>query len=282
MPTTTWNVTTIDGASYLVIDVAQFRIPLDWDPSSNMFIAVAAPTGGLGAFPALVKGDKGDTAALNNVNFTVLEADDITPDSATFVETSPGNYNLNLALHKGPQGATGDTVVTPSDFGTPIVGKIPVVNAALDNFELKTQKVGDRYVAASFTNAPSGNPKFTLGSIAIPAQDFDWRPEVSGQCVFTHTGDNARIDLIARLNDQTSGNIVGRGFGAPNQLYYNGWGVPVIMSFGPPAGSSATYDKVNAGASAIIYLRAERIAGTSTFTTTSDTTSFCVKVNPIP
>jgi hypothetical protein len=250
---------------------------LDFDPNSNMFIAVAAPTGGLGSFPALVKGDAGDAASLDSVNFTALEADDITPDSASFTETSPGHYVLNLALHKGPQGATGDTVVTPSDFGTPIVGKIPVVNSTLDNFELKSQKVGDRFVAASINNAPSGNPLYTLASIAVPAQDFDWRPEVTAQCLFTHTNNNVRVDLIARLNDQTNGIILGRGFGTANQT-----NDVVNLCSGPPTASSATYDKVIAGASAIIYLRGERIAGTGTFTTTSDTTWFCVKVNPIP
>jgi hypothetical protein len=270
-------VTTIDGDDFLVIDVAQFRIPLDWDPSSNMFIAVAAPTGGLGAFPALVKGDTGDKPTLNNINFTALEADDITPDSADFVETSPGNYDLDLALHKGPQGDPGDTVVTPSDFGTPIAGKIPVVNAALTNFELKSQKVGDRFVPASIANAPSGNPTFTLASISVPAQDFDWRPDVSGQCLFTHTNSNVRVDLIARLNDQASGNIVARGFGTATLV------TDVVgLSSGPPPAASATYDKVAAGASAIIYLRAERIAGTGTFTTSGDTTWFGVKVRPIP
>lgn len=53
MATTNWNVTTIDGQEYLVMDSAEFRIPLDFDPSSNMFVAVAASPGGLGNFPTL-------------------------------------------------------------------------------------------------------------------------------------------------------------------------------------------------------------------------------------
>lgn len=265
----------------LVVSVAEFRIPLDWDPSSSMFIAVAAPTGGLGSFPALVKGDTGDKPTLRNVNFTALEADDVTPDSASWTTVSAGVYDLNLALHKGPQGATGDTVITPSDFGTPIAGKIPVVNSTLDNFELKSQKVGDRFVPASIANAPSGNPNFTLCSVAVPAQDFDWRPEVSGSCTVTLTSNNVRVDLIARLNDQASGNIVGRGRGAPNPTYGT-YPTVVTLSPGPPAAASSTYDKVSAGVSAIVYLRAERVGGTGTFTTTGSDTDFCVRVQPIP
>ena len=281
MPTTTWNTTTIDGVEYLVIDTAKFRVPLDWDASSNMFIAVASPTGGLGSFPALVKGDTGDTPTLDSVDFTVLEASDPTPDSASWTETSPGVYTLNLAIHKGPQGDTGDTVLTPSDFGTPVYKKIPIVNAALDDFELQTQLVGDRYVAASFSNAPSGNPNWTLGSVSIPALDFDWRPHVYGSALLTRTNHDARIDLIARLNDETSGNIVGRGFGRATTGYES---LPQIVSLspGPPAGASTNYDKVTAGYAATIYFRAERQAGTSTFTSSADTTYFGVRVCPIP
>lgn len=282
MPTSTWNVTNIDGVDYLVIDVAQFRIPLDWDPSSNMFIAVAAPTGGLGSFPALVKGDTGDAPTLSTINFTALEADDLTPDSASFTETSPGVYRLNLALHKGPQGIPGDTVVTPADFGTPIVGKIPVVNAALDAFELKSQKVGDRFVPATVANTPSGNPAYQLCAVSVPAQDFDWRPDVSGSCVITGTSADVRVDLVARLNDPASGNIVGRGFGVPGGSVFGVAPVSATLSPGPPAAASSTYDKVAAGAAAVVYLRAERQAGSGTFTTTADTTHFCVRVRPIP
>lgn len=280
MPSTTWNSTVIDGVEYLVIDTAKFRVPLDWDASSQMFIAVAAPTGGLGNFPALVKGDTGDVPTLDSIDFTVLEAGDPTPDSATWTETAPGIYTLNLALHKGPQGDTGDTVLTPSDFGTPVYKKIPRVNAALDNFELQTQLVGERFVAASFSNAPSGNPNWTLGSVAVPAQDFDWRPHCYGACLVTRTNHDARVDLIARLNDETGGNIVGRGFGRTT-TGYESLGQIVNLVSGPPAGASTNYDRVTAGYAATVYFRAERQAGTSTFTTSADTTHFGVRVCPV-
>lgn len=280
MPTTTWNTTTIDGVEYLVIDTAKFRIPLDWDPNSNMFIAVAAPTGGLGSFPALVKGDTGDTPTLSSVNYTVLEADDPTADSASFTEVSPGVYDLDLSIHKGPQGDAGDTTVTPTDFsGTPVAGRILVINDALDGFNIAAQKVGDRYIPGSITNAPSGNPTYTIASVSIPAQPFDWRPDVSGQCVISTTSYDIDVDLIARLNDATSGNIVGRGYSLQP---YGAYSRVVNLSSGPPAGASADYDKVLAGAAATVYLRVERQSGTSTFTTTASKTQFCVRVRPIP
>lgn len=281
MPTTTWNTTTIGGKEYLVIDTAQFRVPLDWDASSNMFIAVASPTGGLGSFPALVKGDTGDPPTLDSIDFTALEADDPTPDSATWDEISPGVYKLVLILHKGPQGIPGDTILTPSDFGTPVYGKILAVNATLDDMELVSPKVGDRYVPATIANTPAGNPNYTLASVAIPAQPFDWRPDVAAQCLFNTTWVDVTVDLVARLNSPTSGNIVGRGFGFARSGYETLWQL-VVLSPGPPAAATTDYDRVAAGAAATIYLRAERQAGTGSFTTTASRTHFSVRVCPIP
>lgn len=274
----TWEVVTVGGVDYYEIETARFRVPVDWVPGSNMFIAVAGPNGGSGSFPAIAKGDQGDTPVLEpEVSLTVLEADDPTPASSTWTEVSPGVYQESRTIHKGPKGDDGDTVIDPEDFGTPVAGKLLVVNPAGDGFVYQSQKVGDRYIPATIANAPSGNVGYTLCSVAIPAQDFDWRPEVEGQTVVTGTGANVRVDVIARLNTEASGNIVGRGFGVP------GAGpVAIGLSSGPPAGSADSYDRVAAGASAVIYLRVERQSGTDTFTTSASTTTFKVRVAPIP
>src|ERR1700758_196964 len=106
MPVTTWNTTTINGVDFLVISTAEFRIPLDWDPSSNMFIAVGAPTGGVGNFPALVKGDPGPAITLDSViNLTVLDYTDPTPNSATLTLLGGTDYQVNLTIHAGQPGA---------------------------------------------------------------------------------------------------------------------------------------------------------------------------------
>ena len=113
---TTWNQTYIDGKPYLVIDVAKFRIPLDWDPSSNMFMAVAAPDGGLGNFPALVRGDDGATPDIDTViNFSALAWNDPTPDYASWTEVSANLYRLNLGLHTGEPGDSGEYNLIDAD-----------------------------------------------------------------------------------------------------------------------------------------------------------------------
>lgn len=286
MPITNWNTTVIDGKDFLVIDVAKLRIPLDWDPSSNVFIAVAAPTGGVMDYPALVQGDAGVTPDIDTViNFTALDPGDATPDSASWTETSPNVYKLNLALHTGQDGADGNTVLDVGDFTGAAPRKMIVLNDAGTDFILQTQKVGDRFIPGSINNTPSGNPGYTLCAVGITAQDFDWRPRVEGQCIFTPTASDTVIDLIVRLGTvgistpETSGNIVGIGYGP---IGVNAAQISTVLSDGPAAGSVDTYDKVLAGNTATLYLRGERRGGTGTFTSSNSTTRFKVKVEPIP
>lgn len=139
MPVTNWTSTTIDGKEYLVIDVAKFRIPMDWDPSSSMFIAVAAPDGGLGSFPGLVQGDAGATPVIETaINFTALASGDPTPDSASWTLTGTDTYKLNLALHNGAPGdTTAFNLVDADDLaGSPIAGRIIAVTSASNNYFL--------------------------------------------------------------------------------------------------------------------------------------------------
>lgn len=294
MPTTNWNTATINGQQYLVIDVASFRIPLDFDPSSNMFIAVAAPSGGVGNFPALVKGDPGDTPTINPViNFTALATGDSTPDSASWTLVGSNEYQLNLALHDGPQGAPGGTAVMSgsdvSGSGSATPGQILVVNPAANGFVYASQRVGDRYVPASIASCPSGNAAYTLCSVPIPAQPFDWRPDIRGSVPISPTGLNVTVDLIARLSNtntdggETTGNEVGRAIGLPAGSWLTG-PTPYTLSMetGPPPGSSDTYDRVPKGQTATVFLRIERQTGSDTFTTAGATSRFGVRVQPCP
>lgn len=278
MPVQNWTTTVIDGKNFLVIDVAKLRIPLDWTPDSNVFIAVAAPTGGVMNYPALVKGDNGDTPNLDTVvAFTALAYDDATPPSAELEETGPNTYKLHLALRNGAPGAPGNTVLDPSDFDTPLPGKILALNSDASAFILQTPKVGDEYWPTAINNTPSGNPAYTLCSVGVGVKNFDWRPEVSGWCKVAGTGADVAVNLHCRLDDEAGGNIVGMAYGEP------GVNPPVhTIVTGPPTNSVDTYNKVLAGNAATIYLRAERRTGTDTFTTSNTTTRFRVKVQPVP
>lgn len=282
MPVTNWSTTIIDDKEYLVIDVAKFRIPLDWDPSSNMFIAVAAPDGGLGSFPGLVQGDTGPAPSIDTaINFTPLADGDPTPDSASWTEISADTYKLNLALHVGEKGDAASFNLADADdlAGTPTAGKIIVVNSAANGFDYASQKVGDEYWPAAINNTPSGNSAYTLCQVSIPAQPVAWRPQVAGWCVISGTGADVQVDLVARLDDQSAGKILGRGRG---RIGLNPEGDSTVLVSGPPAGVAADYNKVAAGVAATIFLRAERQTGSQTFTTIGTATQFSVRVCPVP
>jgi hypothetical protein len=125
--------------------VAKIRVPLDWDPSSNVFIAVAAPTGGVLNYPVLAQGDPGVTPDIDTaINYTPLAKDDPTPASASWTETSPNVYKLNLALHEGADGANGNTVLDPGDFTGAAPGKGIALNSGRYRVRLQTPKVGGR------------------------------------------------------------------------------------------------------------------------------------------
>lgn len=278
-----WNDTVIDGKRFLVID-AQLRVPYEWDPSSNVFVAVAAPTGGVLNYPALLKGDDGDTPDIDTViDFTALDADDPDPETASWTEISPNVYKLALALRNGAKGDDGDTVLDPGDFDDVVAGKVLVVNDDEDAFVLQSQKIGDWYYPATIANTPSGNASYTLGAVSIPAQDFDWRPEVQGQSLITGVATDVVVDLLARLNGESGGNIVGRSIGSGELSASTHIHPTHVLSSGAPwSGYTDAYDKVNAGAGATVHLRAERRTGTSTFTTSNSNTFFRVRVSPVP
>jgi len=282
MPVTNWTVTSIDGKEYLVIDVAKFRIPLDWDPSSNMFIAVAAPSGGLGGFPALVKGDDGETPVIDtSIDFTELDYDDPNPASASWTEISENVYKLTLALHRGPKGDAASFLLEDADNldGTMTPGYMIVVDSDGSSFTYAPQKCGDMYWPATINNTPSGNASYVLATVSVPPQPVAWRPDPQGWSVITGTGADVQVDLMARLNNSTSGNIVGRGRGP---IGVNTAGIATVLVGGPPAGSVSDYNLVEAGDPANIYFTAERQSGSNTFTTTGAASHFAVKVVPVP
>jgi hypothetical protein len=279
---TNWNTAVINGVNYLVIEVAQFMVPLDWDPSSNMFIAVAAPNGSVGNFPALVQGAPGVTPTIDTaIQFTPLAYNDPTADAASWIVEAPNLYQLVLQLHDGAPGPPGTmTIMQATDLiaTTPISGQMVVVNPAANGFVLQPQLIADRYIPGTILSAPSGNGAYTLCSVPIPAQSFDWRPECVGFTVISPTGTDLQANLVARLGTETSGSIVATGMTMAGGLPQVGTLVSI-----PPAGSADGYDRVAQGVGPTsVFLRVERQSGGSTFTTSSSTTLFGVRPRPVP
>lgn len=263
---------------------AKLLLPLD---SSGVAMIMVKPFGGaIGVgVTAVEKGDPGVPASFTEaVNFIPLAYDDPTPDAASLTTitppttTTPGLYKWNITQRQGPPGADGTAVWDPTDLDpSPVAGRIPVVNSALTGFDLVDQKVPEVFYPGSISNTASGNPNSTLCPISIPARP--WARRVLGQGFTVVTGEAAdvRVNLLARLGDPASGNIVGRCIGIAQTER-------LMLSPGKPIESGTVadaYDTIAAGAAATLYIRCERQTGTTTYTTSASTSQFSALVLPL-
>lgn len=272
-----WPIVEYEGEEYRRAEGFTL-VPVDG--SRGVAIVMLKEDGGVASgVEAIAQGDPGVHSEIDTtVNLTMLEWDDPTPDSDVFTVLQPANgtdpqiVRLNKVRHKAQPGDDGASVLNPESFGTPVAGRILVVNTEEDGFEYQAQKVGDRYIPATISNSGSGEANTTLAVIAVPAQLFDWRPDIEALTVVT--GTDVQVDLVARLNGETAGNVVGRCYGVASTER-------LTLTSAPPAGSSDTFDKVAAGVAANIYIRTELQSGAGTYTTSASTTICAVKVRPV-
>jgi hypothetical protein len=272
-----WPVVTYQGVQYRQAQ-GNFLVPVD--ASTGVAIIMLREDGGIGAgFQAIEQGPPGKHAEIDaTVNFTPLAWDSPTADSASWTELvppdddTPGLYRLNLALHLGEPGTDGASVLNPASFGTPVAKRLLVVKNDLSGFQFQPQLVGDRWLPATITDDYSGSGNNTAAVISVDAQPTDWRPSVEAHTVVN--GTDTLVDLIARLNGETSGNIIARcrGIAAVDRL--------TIVS-APAAGSSDAFDKVSANVAAQIYIRTEKQSGSGTYARAASDTWCSVRVNPI-
>lgn len=267
--------TTTDGQYYKF--EGEVLIPVD--PARGAANLILRPQGGIGVgIPAIEDGAPGAAATFQEgaVAFTELDYDDPTAAGLTVTEVSPGVYALSGQLHAGAPGDDGTTSIdVESISGTAVAGKLIKLSSGLTSFEFAYEKVASRHLPATLNNTSSGNSASTLGVVSVSARNNDWRPLVIAQTIVTQDGgSDIIVDLLARLNGESGGNIVAKchGVGGTERL---------TICSASPAGSADTYDKVNAGDAATIHLRAEKRSGTNSFTTSNSTTLFEVWAIPV-
>lgn len=267
----------LNGKQYLRWDAL---IPYEWEPGSNVFIAVSPPGMGIAEIPALVKGDRGFTPTLQSeIELTELAHNDSTPASATFEVVSPGTsstpavYKLLLSLHGGEPGVSGTfDILDADDFaGTPVAKKMLVVNDAANGVTVATQKTGDMKWPTITSAAPGSSGTVTLATIPIAsnAYDFAWRPHVSAGCRIIGSGSDLRVDLVARLNG-IGGTVIGRDYGV------DGDSDKLTLINGCDAGASVSANKVSANAAATIYINVEQQTGVDTYQTDAERISVTI------
>lgn len=271
-----WPTTTYNGAAYYLFDGVAL-IPVD--PSTGAAVLMLRPQGGMGVgIPAIADGAPGSAATFQEgaISFTELAYDDPTVGSLTVTEVSPGLYALTGALHKGAPGTSGTTSINLASIGgTSAASKIIKVNAGVTGFDFAYEKVGDRFIPVSVSNTSAGTANSTLCVVSIGARNVDYRVRARGYQIIRQSGGaDVRVDLLARLNGETGGNVVSacQGIGGTERL---------TLADAPPAGSATSFDKVTAGNAATVHFRAEQQSGANSYTTSNSEARFVVDILPI-
>lgn len=275
------------GGNWLVLGMSELGFRVEDDGTiSSLFLAAASPQGGLprgvSNYPALLRGPSGRAPTLVMGTFTPLDWDDPTDEFfdinliAEETEISAAVYQVNAALKSGTPGEDGAALITPDDYGTPNYGQALTVAAGEEDFELSYPKVGGLHLPTSISSAPDGSTaEVTMAVFDISAgvYNFPWTPAVRGNAVTIASSTDCQVDLIVRKDDETGGNIIGRGVGIPGVLT----GQPNIVS-----GIESGTNVVSAGAAATIYVRTKRMSGSATYGAAATSARYEMQVVPVP
>lgn len=244
------------------------------------------PDIGVSNLPALVNGTPGLPPKLRNITVNQVTAGQ-TPSASTFSKVSDGGpgvaseYDLVLYINKGEKGDTGSTTITSASdvTGTLSNGYTIAYNSVQSKWLISPTLAGDIYAPTTYSSYSGNSNQATLATLQIPAQPFDWRPDVDGFALVNPTsGASTKVELYALLNSTVSGDTVGIGPGVVG----NGSLVSLQRAFGGTISSTAAYGRVYAGQACTLYLVAKNNGGYDNWSITNTNVNFTVKVNPIP
>lgn len=265
-----------------------------FNPDTGVAYLILTPKGGTGAIPFLAQGLPGLPPVFDNITVEEVDPGDPLPSPnpvRTLVSAGgPGvasHWNLKFYIHSGATGSTG----TYSISGAADLASTPALGSGTNTYQLiyrnsdnlwvpQAQKVGNQYVPATLSNtAYDATPNRVIGSVSIAAQPFDWRPRVFASTIVTGSSDT-RVDLVARLDDPASGDVVGYSKGIAGAAP-----PPMVLIPAAPPGSAlpGSYAKVTAGNAATVYLRAEQKAASSNPWSTPGYpgTTYWVEIEPL-
>lgn len=237
------------------------------NPTAGLVSLILTPSGGVGTIPGLVAGAPGLPPVITLGAVNTLSPGQ--PATAALTQTGAGgegvasSYTLVLGLPQGNTGSNGTSgaLHTASDVtsGTLAAGVIPVATSAT-TFGWQSLPFANVYNPSSINNlSESGQTTGLLCSVTVPAQPYNWYPEVEGSVVVSGNTTTV-VNVQALLNNASTGNLVGIGqgvAGVANQC------VAVGKGFGSLVNATSGYGVVAAGAAATIYFNAVQTAPTS-------------------
>ena len=240
------------------------------------------PDGGWSNLPPLAAGTPGLPPTLRNVTVTQVAYGTTPPASSWSLVTAGGAgtasvYDLVLYVNSGAAGTAGAFSVSSGIdiVGTPTDNYILVFDTADSKWHWMPQLAGGLYAATSFTAYTGNAATATICTLTVPAQPFDWYPDVAGWATMNGTA-NTNVELACRLNNAVSGNQIGYGPGTPGALTNN---LFLVRAFGTPLAGG--FGKVTAGNSATFYFMARQTAATTDAWSVSSAAGFSVRTMPI-
>lgn len=273
-------------------------ISKDYNPETGVAIAFFAPPGGRAAVPAMVQGDPGLPITIRNVITTEIDHDDPAEASMDFVLITPGSalvqpvYDVEITLRKGAPGDPAAFNFLDADdlVGSPLAGYVPTyvadtglavggASTGTPGIVWTAPKIGGVYWPAVMNSTTSANgAQRTLGQVTLPNFLYPVQIEPYAGCILTGTGADCVADLMVRVGNATSGDIIARKAGlaltTPRDM---------TLTPGPPGGGASSVGRLEAGSgSTVVSLRAERQSGSDSFSTTGSQTTFYVKATPLP
>jgi len=238
----------------------------------------ATPSGGISNLPAIVDGTPGLPPVINAITVTQVPYGTTVPPSA-FTLVDPGGpgdasvYDFTFYVQSGQQGTAGTnaTISTASDLELPTGVTLGSATAGFTIYYDAThskwlvsqpQMATGPYITlnSSFAAAYSGNAgAYQVATVGLPSLPWTYYPIVSAGLYVSGTV-NTHVDLVARLNNATTGNQIGYGLG---QTGAGPYAVLLGSAFGAGLTGGSTYGQVAANTTATVYLVADQINSTT-------------------
>lgn len=235
-------------------------------------------------------GTRGETGASQQVRVGTVQSGPA-PEVVLSTETTEDRAVLDFVLQRGPQGVQGEkgdtgpssSIAESPDFdssATPVAGDSLVFDGEKWSPRYNPAPVGPYVLPSSQINSAhvgvidfGSRPRVVLGELSIPAQQFAWRPMVTGQ-IWVNTLFGPTVDIEARLSTAT-GTMVGLGSDVPNHNDFH----RIIPFFDQAVTPESTHARIEAGTPVTIVLVARRTGGLagdwSTTTTRAQMTVMC-------
>ena len=256
----------------------------NWDPSTGAAVCTFTANAGFGTLPAILQGQPGVPPEFQ-FSMTQVPYGTALPSqnpAVTIIDPGgpgvPSQIGLNFYVNSGQPGSVGTFALALAadltNARTAAVGQMLGITTAGSSpaFGFVTPPIAQMWWPSTINSTSSSSTSNrTLCTVAVGPMDRPWFPLCSGQSVVTALDGTAQVNLVARIGNATTGQIVATGIGVANQPD------AITLQVGPPAGSTTGYGTIAAGVSTTIYFNAEQIGGTpADYSTSSSTTTFSV------